>query len=124
MNPPRLSSAPRILRTFDDHGAYVRAYGDHYFLCAADLNHYLASGKPWDDPEAQRRAIVFLVAEVEAERSASTSAGSLRFADADHYVEHRRRLANTMRICRSISKANASALRLKEQLVAIISARP
>src|SRR6476646_8949761 len=99
MNPPRSSFAPRILRTFDGHGAYVRAYGDHYFLCASDLNHYLDPGTTWEEPDAQRRAVLLLVAEIEAEPSAFTSVGSYRFLDVDEYVQHRRRLVNNIRAC-------------------------
>ena len=113
----------KILKIFNGHGAYVRACGEHYFLCAADLNRQLDPGKAWDEPEAQRRVLILLVAEIEAEFSASTSAGSHRFTVVDDYVRHRRGLNKSIRTCRAFLKAHASSLRLRERVAALISAR-
>lgn len=123
MKPPRLSFTPRILRTFDGHGAYVRAYEDYYFLCAADLNQHLDPGQTWEEPEARRRTAILLVAEIEVEPSASTTAGSFRFTDVDEYAQHRSRLTHNIRACRSVLKTHASALKLRAKIDAVISAR-
>jgi hypothetical protein len=123
MKPPRLYYIPRILRTFDGHGAYVRACGEHYFLCAADLSRYLETGTTWEEPEAQRRAIILLVAEIEVEPSTSTSAGSFCFTDVDEYAQHRSRLTHNIRACRAVLKTHASALKLRAKIDAVISAR-
>lgn len=123
MNPSRSSFLPRILQTFDGHGAYIEAYGEHYFLCAADLNEHLRPGASWDDPEAQCRAIIFLVAEIEAETSVSTPAGSLRFPDVEEYVRHRHRLGLTIRALRAMLKVRSSALKLTKTFATMMSAR-
>lgn len=123
MKPPRLSSTSCILRTFDGHGAYCRIWGNYYFLCAADLNCHLDPGKAWEEPEAQRRAIILLVAEIEAEPSASTSAGSFRFANIEEYSRHRHRLGLTIRAFRAMLKVRASALKLTETFATMMIAR-
>lgn len=113
----------RIIRSFEGHGAYCRAWGDYYFLCDADFNRCLESDSTWQDFEAQRRALIMLVAEIEMEPSASTFSGSLRFTEVDEYLEHRINLANNVRACRAVVKASASASKLREKIDAVISAR-
>jgi hypothetical protein len=110
-----------ILEIFDGHGAYCCAWGACYFLCAADLNRCLEAGTTWEDPEAQRRAVILLVAEIEVE--SSTAAGSFRFTDVDEYAQHRSRLTHNIRTCRAFLKAHASSSKLREKVAALSSAR-
>lgn len=99
-----LRSSPRVLKTFDGHGAYVESHGDHYFLCAAELNHFLDPGTSWDSPDARIPAVVRLVAEIEIESSAMTALGSFRFEDRDHYRKHRRTLSGIIRATRRVAR--------------------
>jgi hypothetical protein len=96
----------KILATFEQHGCYVRAWGDHYFLAASELNHHLEPGTTWDDPQAQVRAATALIAEVETDPRATTSGGSSRFTDRDEYRRHRRSLRRAIGIFRRAWKLN------------------
>ena len=104
MNPSRSFFAPRILITFDGHGAYVRDCGYYYLLCAAELNQCLEPGTTWDDPEARIPAVIRLIAEIAVEPHAATLLGSFRLEDLDDYRRHRRRLSKMLRAARTIAK--------------------